>query len=127
MAKLVEKHNHTCHRREVNNTPSQEHQTLLRLDIYQGAYTKDTKFLVSPFIGPLRHIKEVSYKAASQVIRLLNHQGANHAGIDVRSHQLLIFENNAHVYKTGGLYAFPVKSAVATPLCLPMWVDGSMR
>jgi hypothetical protein len=41
----------------------------IRFDIFKGAFTKDTKFLVSPFTSPLRLIKDVPYKAASQVIK----------------------------------------------------------
>lgn len=47
----------------------------IRFDIFKGAFTKDTKFLVSPFTSPLRLIKNVPYKAASQVTKLLNHGG----------------------------------------------------
>jgi hypothetical protein len=47
----------------------------IRFDIFKGAFTKDTKFLVSPFTSPLRYIKDVPYKTASQVIKLLNNEG----------------------------------------------------
>ncbi|KAJ4993006.1 calcineurin-like phosphoesterase [Stagonosporopsis vannaccii] len=47
----------------------------IRFDIFKGAFTKDTKFLVSPFTSPLRLIKDVPYKSASQVIKLLNNGG----------------------------------------------------
>jgi hypothetical protein len=47
----------------------------IRFDIYKGAFTKDTKFLVSPFTSGLGYIKDVPYKAASQVIKLLNNEG----------------------------------------------------
>ncbi|UPX14391.1 uncharacterized protein EKO05_0004874 [Ascochyta rabiei] len=47
----------------------------IRFDIFKGPFTKDTKFLVSPFTSPLRLIKDVPYKAASQVIKLLNNGG----------------------------------------------------
>jgi hypothetical protein len=47
----------------------------IRFDIYKGSFTKDTKFLVSPFTSGLRYIKNVPYKAASQVIKLLNNEG----------------------------------------------------
>jgi hypothetical protein len=47
----------------------------IRFDIFKGAYTKDTKFLVSPFTSPLRLIRDVPYKTASQVIKLLNAGG----------------------------------------------------
>ncbi|KAF2828374.1 ser/Thr protein phosphatase family, partial [Ophiobolus disseminans] len=47
----------------------------IRFDIFKGAFTKDTKFLVSPFTSALRYIPAVPYKAASQVIKLLNNEG----------------------------------------------------
>lgn len=47
----------------------------IRFDIFKGAYTKDTTYLVSPFTSGLRYIKEVKYGAASQVIKLLNNEG----------------------------------------------------
>lgn len=47
----------------------------IRFDIFKGAFTKDTKFLVSPFTSGFRYIADVPYKAASQVIKLLNNEG----------------------------------------------------
>lgn len=47
----------------------------LRFDIFQGPFTRDTKFLVSPFTSGVRLIKDVPYKAASGVLTLLNHGG----------------------------------------------------
>lgn len=47
----------------------------IRFDIFQGAFTKDTKFLVSPFTSGFRYIPDVPYNAASQVIKLLNNEG----------------------------------------------------
>ncbi|KAJ4377369.1 hypothetical protein N0V83_000194 [Neocucurbitaria cava] len=47
----------------------------IRFDIFKGTFTKDTKFLVSPFTSSIRYIENVPYKAASQVIKLLNNEG----------------------------------------------------
>jgi len=47
----------------------------IRFDIFKGAFTKDTKFLVSPFTSAFRYIPDVPYKAASQIIKLLNNEG----------------------------------------------------
>lgn len=47
----------------------------IRFDIFKGAFTKDTKFLVSPFTSGFRYLPDVPYKAASQVIKLLNNAG----------------------------------------------------
>ncbi|KAJ4349974.1 uncharacterized protein N0V89_008595 [Didymosphaeria variabile] len=47
----------------------------IRFDIFKGPFTKDTKFLVSPFTSSVRYIKDVPYKAASRLIKLLNNEG----------------------------------------------------
>ena len=47
----------------------------IRFDVFKGTFTKDTKFLVSPFTSAIRYIKDVPYKAASQVLTLLNNEG----------------------------------------------------
>jgi hypothetical protein len=47
----------------------------VRFDIFQGAFTKDTKFLVSPFTSGVRFLKDVPYKAAKTVLKLLNNEG----------------------------------------------------
>ncbi|CAO2647779.1 Nn.00g087010.m01.CDS01 [Neocucurbitaria sp. VM-36] len=47
----------------------------IRFDIFKGTFTKDTKFLVSPFTSGIRYVKDVPYKAASQVVKLLNNEG----------------------------------------------------
>ena len=47
----------------------------VRFDIFKGAFTKDTVFLISPFTSGLKYIKDVPYKAASRVLSLLNNEG----------------------------------------------------
>ena len=47
----------------------------IRFDIFKGTFTKDTKFLVSPFTSAIRYVKDVPYKAANQVLKLLNNEG----------------------------------------------------
>jgi hypothetical protein len=47
----------------------------MRFDIFKGPFTKDTTYLVSPFTSGLRYIKDVPYKAASKVLKLLNNEG----------------------------------------------------
>lgn len=47
----------------------------LRFDIFEGPFTKDTTFLVSPFTSGLRFVKDVPFKTASQVLKLLNNEG----------------------------------------------------
>lgn len=47
----------------------------VRFDIFKGAFTKDTEFLVSPFTSAIRYIKDVPYRPAAQVLKLLNSEG----------------------------------------------------
>lgn len=47
----------------------------MRFDIFKGPFTIDSTFLVSPFTSGFRVAKDIPYKAASQVVRLLNNEG----------------------------------------------------
>ncbi|OCK86300.1 hypothetical protein K432DRAFT_316521 [Lepidopterella palustris CBS 459.81] len=47
----------------------------VRFDIFQGPFTKDTTYLVSPFTSGLRFVRNVPFEAAKQVMKLLNHEG----------------------------------------------------
>lgn len=47
----------------------------IRFDIFQGAFTKDTTFIVSPFLSAFAYIPDVPYSAAKKVIDLLNNAG----------------------------------------------------
>jgi 2',3'-cyclic-nucleotide 2'-phosphodiesterase (5'-nucleotidase family) len=47
----------------------------MRFDIFKGPFTIDSTFLVSPFTSGFRKAKDIPYKAASQVLQLLNNEG----------------------------------------------------
>lgn len=47
----------------------------VRFDIFEGPFTIDTTFLVSPFTSGFRKVKDVPYTIAAQVLRLLNNEG----------------------------------------------------
>ncbi|MCJ1392027.1 hypothetical protein MMC18_004894 [Xylographa bjoerkii] len=47
----------------------------MRFDIFKGAFTKDTTFTVSPFSTGFRCIKDVPFKLADQLLRVLNNEG----------------------------------------------------
>ncbi|KAI5199182.1 hypothetical protein AUEXF2481DRAFT_68033 [Aureobasidium subglaciale EXF-2481] len=47
----------------------------MRFDIFKGPFTIDTTFLVSPFTSGFRRLKNVPYKAAKQLLQLLNNEG----------------------------------------------------
>ncbi|KAF2139316.1 uncharacterized protein K452DRAFT_232787 [Aplosporella prunicola CBS 121167] len=46
----------------------------MRFDIFQGPFTKDSAFLVSPFTSGFRYLKDVPYSAAKHVLSLLNNE-----------------------------------------------------
>lgn len=47
----------------------------MRFDIFKGTFTRDSTYIVSPFVSTLKYIKDVPFKAASQVLPLLNNGG----------------------------------------------------
>lgn len=44
----------------------------MRFDIFKGAFTRDTTFIISPFISKFLYIKDVPYAAAGKILTLLN-------------------------------------------------------
>ncbi|TGO28337.1 hypothetical protein BPAE_0029g00680 [Botrytis paeoniae] len=47
----------------------------MRFDIFKGAFTRDTTFIISPFVSKFLYIKDVPIAAAEQVLPLLNSGG----------------------------------------------------
>jgi 2',3'-cyclic-nucleotide 2'-phosphodiesterase (5'-nucleotidase family) len=47
----------------------------MRFDIFQGPFTRDTVFIVSPFANRFQFIKDVPYSAAKRLLTLLNSGG----------------------------------------------------
>ncbi|KAH8590761.1 Metallo-dependent phosphatase-like protein [Bisporella sp. PMI_857] len=47
----------------------------LRFDIFKGAFTIDTTYIISPFVSEFQYIKDVPYKSASNVLKLINNAG----------------------------------------------------
>lgn len=47
----------------------------MRFDIFKGPFTIDTTFTVSPFSSGFRYIKDVPFKMADQLLRVLNNEG----------------------------------------------------
>lgn len=71
----------------------------IRFDIFQGPFTKDTKFLVSPFTSGIAYLRDVPYAAAKRVIALLNHAGPILASMDQESAYLTPPEHVAAKYR----------------------------
>ncbi len=47
----------------------------IRFDIFRGAFTKDTTYIVSPFLSRLKYVPDVPYAVAKKVLPLLNSGG----------------------------------------------------
>ncbi len=54
---------------------------VIRFDIFNGPFTKDTAFIVSPFTGGFKYIKDVPYEKTKQLLALLNNHGPLFGGI----------------------------------------------
>ncbi|KAI0906363.1 ser/Thr protein phosphatase family [Ustulina deusta] len=48
----------------------------IRFDIFKGAFTKDSTYLISPFTSKFNYIPDVPYDVAKKVIQLLNSGGS---------------------------------------------------
>lgn len=47
----------------------------MRFDIFKGAFTRDTTYIISPFVSKFLYIKDVPYKYAKDVLALINNAG----------------------------------------------------
>ncbi|KAK4456758.1 Metallo-dependent phosphatase-like protein [Cladorrhinum samala] len=47
----------------------------VRFDIFKGAFTRDTTYIVSPFLSVLSYIPDVPYHMARKVVKMLNDAG----------------------------------------------------
>ncbi|OAA61616.1 serine/threonine-protein phosphatase family [Niveomyces insectorum RCEF 264] len=47
----------------------------MRFDIFRGAFTRDTTYIVSPFVSRLHYIPDVPYELVRQVLPILNNFG----------------------------------------------------
>jgi 2',3'-cyclic-nucleotide 2'-phosphodiesterase (5'-nucleotidase family) len=60
----------------------------MRFDIFKGTFTRDSTYIVSPFVSTLKYIKDVPFKAASQMLPLLNNGGPIFESIKLQPWQL---------------------------------------
>lgn len=47
----------------------------IRFDIFKGAYTHDTEYLVCPFTSGIRYVGDVPYEKAKRLLKMLNNDG----------------------------------------------------
>lgn len=55
----------------------------IRFDIFQGPFTRDSEYLISPFTSGFRYIKDVDWSAAQHLIQVLNKGGQIFQGLDM--------------------------------------------
>lgn len=55
----------------------------IRFDIFQGPFTRDSTYIVSPFTSGFRYLKDVPFEKASQLLSILNHNGPILGGLNV--------------------------------------------
>ena len=60
----------------------------MRFDIFKGPFTTDTTYIISPFISKFLLIKDVPYKAAKRLLKLLNSGGPVFETADLKTSQL---------------------------------------
>ncbi|KUJ09235.1 uncharacterized protein LY89DRAFT_690298 [Mollisia scopiformis] len=47
----------------------------MRFDVFKGPFTRDTTYILSPFVSKFLYIKDVPYKSAKQVLKIINSGG----------------------------------------------------
>ena len=60
----------------------------MRFDIFKGAFTRDTTYIVSPFVSKFLFLKDVPYKSAKALLPLLNSGGPVFDGTELKTEQL---------------------------------------
>ncbi|KAI1346675.1 ser/Thr protein phosphatase family [Xylaria sp. FL0043] len=81
----------------------------IRFDIFKGAFTKDSTYLISPFTSKFNYIPDVPYDVAKKVIQLLNSGGQVFEG-ELHTKYLSIPEQMAPSPFLGKEPASPVSS-----------------
>jgi hypothetical protein len=75
----------------------------MRFDVFKGPFTRDTTYILSPFVSKFLYIKDVPYKSAKQVLKIINSGG-----------NLFIFDNLEPSYLAPP-EQISIKSAVMVP------------
>ncbi|KAH9884179.1 ser/Thr protein phosphatase family [Xylariomycetidae sp. FL2044] len=67
----------------------------VRFDIFEGAFTTDSTYLISPFTSKFNYIPDVPYAVASKVLNMLNNGGPVFGSADLDTKYLTIPEQMA--------------------------------
>lgn len=60
----------------------------MRFDVFKGPFTRDTTYIISPFISKFLYIKDVPYKSAKALLPLLNNGGPMLESAELQASQL---------------------------------------
>jgi hypothetical protein len=60
----------------------------MRFDIFKGAFTRDTTYIISPFVSKFLYLKDVPYKSAKALLKLLNNNGPILETAELKASQL---------------------------------------
>lgn len=90
----------------------------IRFDIFKGAFTRDTTYIISPFISKLVSLKDVPYDAAKRVEALLNSAGQLLQASGLQTSQLAPPEQMAVRSNIIGPHSPHAAGGTQTPLIL---------
>ncbi|PBP16384.1 calcineurin-like phosphoesterase [Diplocarpon rosae] len=60
----------------------------LRFDIFKGSFSRDTTYIVSPFVSKFKYLKDVPYMSAKRLLTLLNNNGPIFTTLGLHNSQL---------------------------------------
>jgi hypothetical protein len=60
----------------------------MRFDVFKGAFTRDTTYIISPFVSKFLYIKDVPYKSAKALLPILNNGGPILESAELKTSQL---------------------------------------
>ncbi|CAL3971061.1 hypothetical protein PZA11_007426 [Diplocarpon coronariae] len=104
----------------------------MRFDIFKGSFSRDTTYIVSPFVSKFKYLKDVPYKSAKKILTQLNNNGPIFTTAGLHSSQLappeqmsvmadIIAPNQAHKTSTPDTAQSPLISS-ENPTLVPGYI-----
>ncbi|KAI4863483.1 Metallo-dependent phosphatase-like protein [Hypoxylon rubiginosum] len=94
----------------------------IRFDIFQGAFTRDSTYLISPFVSKFNYIADVPYAVASKVLELLNSGGQVFGAGELDTKHLTIPEQVAP-----SPFLYTSMTEPGTDNATPLFVEGDVQ
>jgi len=95
----------------------------IRFDIFQGPFTRDTTYIVSPFLSRMTHIPAVPYAMARKVIKLLNNAGKIMQGAHVMDNRFMASPEQLVIHESV-VYDLPAAAEADANNQKPLAEDG---